>query len=276
VSGRGARRGGIAAAIVCAIGVMCVSAGGALTEMQRAQILDEAQTAYDRGVAVRGADPAGARESFAEAVTRFDQLVNDGIVNGQLSYNLGNAHLQLGAIGPAILAYRRAERLVPGDPRLAHNLEYARSLQRNQIAESGDRALAGALLRWHHATTTTTRLTTLLVLNALFWAALIGRVVRPGGAWRWLALAAVLLAIPCGASVAADLLGAGPTGGVVLADDVVVRMGNGVGFGPKFEEPLYAGVEFTVLERRPGWFRIELSDHNTGWIEADKAALIGR
>jgi len=62
---------------------------------------------------------------------------------------------------------------------------------------------------------------------------------------------------------------------VVLVDDVIARKGNGEGFEPQFEEPLHQGVEFEVLDRRPGWFQVELADGQRGWIRTDQAALIG-
>ena len=43
------------------------------------------------------------------------------VVNGALLYNLGNARLQAGDVGKAIVSYRRAERLIPGDERLELN-----------------------------------------------------------------------------------------------------------------------------------------------------------
>ena len=90
----------------------------------------------------------------------------------------------------------------------------------------------------------------------------------------YIVLAVVWLA--SGISVTADeLLGQDQLEGVVLADDVVVRKGNSEGFEPQFEEALYQGVEFRLLEQRPGWLHIELANGKTGWIRADQAGLLG-
>mgnify|MGYP002038821075 CR=1 FL=1 len=40
------------------------------------------------------------------------------------------------------------------------------------------------------------------------------------------------------------------------------------------EEPLAEGVEFTILEQRPGWWRVELADGTTGWISETDASTI--
>ena len=62
--------------------------------------------------------------------------------------------------------------------------------------------------------------------------------------------------------------------GVLTATNVVLRSGNGEGFGPVVEEPLYEGVEFTILEQRPGWWRIALADGTTGWVSDAQADSI--
>ena len=252
------------------------SAFGDLTAEQRETIRAEAQAQYDRGVSALRSNPAAAREAFADSAGRFRLLVADGVVSGKLEYNLANAYLQSGDLGRAILHYRRAERLIAGDPRLERNLDYARSLRRNQIAPAGERALLQALLIWHHRTPVPARFIVFASAYVIFWLVLSMRLFRPAPAWRWTALATAVLWIACGASVGVDLFGGeGDVEGVVLADDVTVRKGNGEGYEAQFEQPLHRGVEFTVVESRGGWLNIELPDRKTGWIRADDAGLIG-
>ncbi|MCA9289829.1 MAG: hypothetical protein KDA25_01805, partial [Phycisphaerales bacterium] len=96
--------------------------GATMTDAQRRAVLGEALDAYDRGVAVVRTNPSVARAAFRDAAERFELLVDDGLVNGPLLYNLGNARLQAGDLGGAVLAYRWAERHMPSDPRLQTNL----------------------------------------------------------------------------------------------------------------------------------------------------------
>ncbi|MHC5114028.1 MAG: hypothetical protein ACYTGP_06320 [Planctomycetota bacterium] len=263
------------AIVVLLLAVLVRPAAGELSTAQREQLLAEAAAAYDRGIEQRRRHPAGARESFRAAAARFQQVADDGVVNGHLQYNLGNAWLQAGELGPAILHYRRAERLIPGDRGLVHNLAYARSLRRNRIAPSGERALADALLGWHRGTSLLGRYVGFVVVFAALWIGLLAHLFRPSAPLRWFIVAAALASLALGASVGADVIGGDDAGaGVILVDDVVARKGNGDGFEPRFEEPLHQGVEFTVLERRPGWLRIELPDRKTGWVREDQAALV--
>lgn len=251
------------------------AAGEGLSPEQRQQVLAEAQEAYDRGAAILRTQPDQSVVEFRQAAARFQLLIDDGVKNGRLYYNLGNACLQAGDLGRAILSYRRAERLMPGDARLQSNLTYARSLTRDQIAPSGQRALADALLSWHRGTSPTLRSWLFVVSFLLFWLLLISWLFRRAGSSRYLAIGCALVAIACGSSLAAGICSAGSaTEGVVVQGEVIVRKGNGQGFAPQFEQPIHEGVEFRLLEARGGWLSIELPDGKSGWIPADAAGLI--
>jgi hypothetical protein len=62
--------------------------------------------------------------------------------------------------------------------------------------------------------------------------------------------------------------------GVITAKEVVARQGDGQNYPPSFKEPLHEGTEFDLIERRPKWFHIKLSDDSDGWIPEDSAELI--
>ena len=246
-----------------------------LDEAQRMAILDEAQQSYEQGVALLRNEPLRAREHFRTAADRFELLVADGVDNGRLFYNLGNAYLQADELGLAIVNYRRAQSLIPGDARLKSNLSYARSLARSRIAPSGDRALLDALLIWHRQTSTRARFIAFIACYSLFWAVVLLRQFHRRPGWKYPGAALLAVGALLGVSVGLDMFGPGAADdGVIVADDVVVRKGNGAGFAPQFEEPLHQGVEFTRLEDRAGWLRIRLPDASEGWIREDQSAMI--
>ncbi|MCZ6837035.1 MAG: hypothetical protein O7G85_14760 [Planctomycetota bacterium] len=246
-----------------------------LDESQRLAVLAEAQQAYEQGVMILRDDPLGARVLFNSSADRFQLLVDDGVDNGRLFYNLANARLQANDLGQAILNYRRAQQYIPGDERVESNLVFARSLVRSRIATSGQQALLDTLFAWHHATSTQARFIGFSVCYLAFWGILFARLFHSGRFWRYPLLAMALGWIGLGISVGADLWSpSSDDDGVIVADDVVVRKGNGEGFEPQFEEPLYQGVEFEQLERRADWMQIRLPDSSTGWIRIDQAAMI--
>ena len=62
--------------------------------------------------------------------------------------------------------------------------------------------------------------------------------------------------------------------GVIVAESAQARQGDGAGYPVSFKEPLHAGTEFRVIEQRPGWWHIQLTNENDAWIPDVAAELI--
>ncbi len=263
------------AALVMLTGVIFAANAAPLGEHQRVALLEKALADFDAGLGMLESDPDGAAAHLRGAADGFETITRGGVRNGRLYYDLGNTYLQLGRLGSAMVNYRRAEKLIPGDEQLKTNLQYARNLRRNQIATTGSQSLLRTLFFWHFRVPLPTRFLCALVLYVLFWFALL---VRPFVRQTGLRLLAVVLAVgwlTLGASTLVEWqLQSRIIAGVIVADEVVVRKGNSANYEPQFKQLLYEGVEFTLLESRGPWLRIELSDGNTGWIRADQAELI--
>jgi len=275
---RSDRRNGTARMAGLALGIVAFGAsasGAELSGPQRLQTLLEAQQAFDRGAELRRTHPAESSDAFRRALQKFRLVIDSGLINGRLFYNLANAHLQLGELGPAILNYRRAERLIPGDGAVEANLRYARDLRRNRIADSGGAALLRTLFFWHYGISLRTRLMLAALLYGAVWTLMLLRLFV--GRLRW-GLAIVPVAALCATlmiSVAYEMNRSARTReGVVMVNDVTARKGNGDGFEPQFNEKLNEGVEFRLREHRGDWLNIELPDGKTGWIRAREAELI--
>ena len=66
---------------------------------------------------------------YFEAAARYENVLKQGIRNGFLYYNLGNAYFKAGEIGRSVLAYERALRLVPGDEDVRVNLRFVNAMK---------------------------------------------------------------------------------------------------------------------------------------------------
>jgi uncharacterized protein YgiM (DUF1202 family) len=113
-----------------------------------------------------------------------------------------------------------------------------------------------------------------LVAYGAFWSfmfvGIVSRRVRLG----YLAAACGVVGLAMGISAGLDWpVQDGPTQGVLVAKEVVVRKGNGEGYDLQFAEPLHEGLEFTVVEQRGGWIHMELSNGQQGWVRADQAEV---
>lgn len=76
--------------------------------------------------AFEDANRAFAEGRFAESVRGYETLLAKKGYSAPVLFNLGNTFLREGKVGPAILAYERAQLLDPNDPDIAANLQLAR------------------------------------------------------------------------------------------------------------------------------------------------------
>ncbi len=239
------------------------------------EIFDEALADFEEGLQVQAENPDRARQRFRLAVQGFETIAAAGVVNGRLEFNLGNSYLKAGDLGRAILHYRRAQRLIPGDDLLEGNLKVAQSRCLTTIRPTRRSAFLRSVFFWHYDTSVAGRAKAAIVLYAAFWVLLGARNFMPGKALTTLLVGCAVMAVALGTSVAVDdLLDRNAPRGVVTAMDVVVQKGPGLGYQRQFEQPLQPGVEFTLRQRRGDWLSIELPDRQTGWIEAAVVELV--
>lgn len=230
---------------------------------------------FNEGQRLLISSPDRARELFRSSAKRFEGIAALGITNGRLEFNTGNAFLQGGDVGRAILHYLRAKRLIPGDPLLNENLRVARTRCLLSIPPSARSQILQTVFFWHFDTSTADRTRAMLLAYFAFWIFLTIRLWLRRPAILWAAIASVVVALALWVSVAHDSWSDrhNPIG-VVTSMDVVVYKGPGASYQRQFEQPLQPGVEFTLLEKRSGWFNIELADGKTGWVAEQTAALV--
>lgn len=265
-----------AMAVAAALAAPAAAADAALTVWQ----LERAQAAHDRGIALRRTDPAASLRSFREAAAEWERVRAAGAENGPLEFNLGNAWLEAGDLGRAIAAYRRAERFMPGNADLAHNLAVARSRVTDAVGRGGTTLLVDTVASWWHVIPGHVRAGLGIACWASVWVlvaarALVGPRAGPGtaGLLRALGWASLAGAAAFGGTAIADrLLRDARPPAVLLEPNTVLRKGNGDGFEPAFVETLGPGVECTVIEERPGWVRLELPDGRGGWVRDAQVA----
>lgn len=250
--------------------------GETLEIEQAREILAEAQQLFRQANESRIADPNGARDLYLRAALRFERIAQDGEVhNGKLYYNTANAYFQSGDIGRAILNYRLAERLIPGDVNLAQNLAHARQTRVDSFEDRQETKVLKTLLFWHYDLSPGVRLSLLAVFSAMFWAGAASRLQRRNWAPRWVLAAAGGVALLFLGSISVESYASTrETPGVILNEQVVARKGDADTYEPAFTEPLHAGTEFVLSEDRGDWVQAELSDGRRCWLPARSVGLV--
>lgn len=245
-----------------------------LNPQQQAQILSEANELYVQARTVSASDLAEAKQAFSAAAAKYQTLVDSGVANGKLYFNLANAYLQSGSLGRAIANYERAERLLPGDRAVLTNLHYAQSLLPDANATAAPPSLWQTIASWNTALSLNTRWTLALVAWTAVWLAAIGRWYVKGFRWRYVAVPGLVVSLLCIASLGYQWSQM-PTGdrGVVV-NQTIIHEGNGEAFAAKYAQPLGEGTMCAVLQRRGDWLDIRTPDGQSGWIHGKDVEVI--
>ena len=264
------------AALAAAVLIYAVSQADALSPVQISELQRKGQSSFHQGVEFADADPLRAADQFQKAALIFETIAREGgIENGKLYYNIGNCYLRMGDRGRAILNYLRAERMIPGDLRLAQNLNLARNRVREATAPDRDGGLYRNIIFWLSYVGFPERVWIFLGLWVLMWACsstylFYKKVWLRRAMFSAIAAAALVFSL-LGFQVYMD---SGPKSGVIVAESVVGRTGESNAYDPAFERPLQSGTEFKLLEEHSGWLHIMLPDKPPCWVPASSADII--
>jgi len=256
--------------------LLCATAGAAsltkLSAANRATIFKEANNFFRQ--AGQAEDSNRAAELYNKALLRYERLTREGLRNGKLYYNIGNTYFRLHDLGRAILNYQLARLYLPGDQNLDRNLTFALSRQPDKIIPQQRQRIMKTLLFWHYDLPQRTRWFIFAAACLLFWLIAFVRLARGGHGPGFAAIFPFLIAILMGGSLAVNHLWPPKQAGVLLAHAETARKGDGLSYKPSFTEPLHAGLDFDLLEKRNGWLHIELRDGRRCWIPAASAAIV--
>jgi tetratricopeptide (TPR) repeat protein len=211
-------------------------------------------------------------EDYPGAVKRLEAIASSGIQNGELYYDIGNAHLKNNDLGRAILWYERALTLLPNDPDLRFNYEYARSLTKDAQDENGT-PLVRILFFWKYELSAGTVIVLALGFNLLFWGlATTWRLTRRRGV-RYAALATLVPAAVLILTAAFNYYeSAHPNRAIILPDKIAVRSGLEPSSTELFE--LHAGARVRIVRTMKGHVQIRFSEDKIGWIENEAVGRI--
>lgn len=259
---------GMALAIALVAGMSAAAATDASSEPDRLEraLADyaAAQSETDREARVAG---------FARAAQGFAALVEERGPTAPLLTNLGNAALQAGQTGQAVLAYRRALLLDPENVTADQNLAHVRArlpawVPRPTEADALDR------LRIDRRIPLRTRRLAGAACFALAAGALVVAGRRQSGAWRGVAFAFGLAWVVL--LVSSSSLGGGDGGApaVVVADEAVARSSDSALSPLALPDPLPQGVEVELLEAREDFARVRLANGRDVWLRRSVVAAV--
>ena len=112
-----------------------------------------------------------SEKRYAQSAQAYESLIQKGVRNGYLYYNLANTYIRMGKTGPAVLNYIRARKWIPRDENLEANLKFAIQQTWDKIEPPPPRTLS-TLFFWSNDFNLSELIYLTMGLNFVFWISL--------------------------------------------------------------------------------------------------------
>jgi tetratricopeptide (TPR) repeat protein len=217
-------------------------------------------------------DSEYGKGNYKSAEQYYRQILDSGLENGSVYYNLGNACFKQKRLGEAIYYWEKARQNLPGDRDIRENLQFANLLLVDRIETPADPLPLQILARVHGFFTITQESWLVLIFafgaNLLFSLYLKAKNAR--NAFRALlgSLIVGILFVVFACSLSWKIYGKEHRKeGVVIEQKVDVRSGPGPENITVFA--VHEGIKVRVHESSHGWYQISLPNGWSGWLPQD-------
>ena len=197
-----------------------------------------------------------------ESAQAYEALIQKGVHNGYLFYNLGNTYIRIGNTGAAILNYIRAQKLIPRDENLEANLKFAIQQTQDKIEPPAPGTLS-TLFFWSNDFNLNELIYLAIGLNFVFWVSL--------ALWLYFpSLKIIRNALFCFLLLSFFSIGVKLKSesdfklAVVLAERVEIKSGRAEDAVTLFQ--LHEGALVTVTDKYENWLEVRLNDEQKGWV----------
>jgi tetratricopeptide (TPR) repeat protein len=211
-------------------------------------------------------------DRFVEATVAFTKIADEGIHNGNLFYNIGNAYFKKGDIGNAMLWYERALKLLPHDPDLKFNYEYVQSLTQDEKANK-ELPIVRIVFFWKYLLSRTQIQWTAIIFNLIFWSLTAVRMIRQKNPLQTISHVILIISIIFTlTAVYNDYEASFIQEAVILPAKVSIRSGLTDDATELFV--LHAGTKVKIDQEKNDYIRITFSEDKIGWIKKTEVGMI--
>jgi len=226
-------------------------------------IFEKANSSYKKG-------------EYEKAISLYSVLVNKGIKDDSLFYNMGNSYTKLNKYGYAILYYEKALDINPDDQDTISNLKLVNSKNIDKILDtSGKVEVAGvsSIYSFLRRLNPTILLYSFIIIWSIFSIVIILRKLKiellsKSMNMLFLILFSILLLFNSSLLIANYYVLSSIELGVIVEKEVPILEGPDKNYKELFL--LHEGLKVEITDKRDNWFEITLPNGNVGWVEADK------
>ncbi len=216
-------------------------------------------------------------KDFAGALEIYRQITGQGMENGKIYYNMGNAYFKSGELGKAILAYEQALKYLPRDEDIKTNLEFARLISVEK--EDTEKRLNFSVLiqRFLKYFSVNEWISGFEAVYAILFLSAIILIFSRQERIRQISTKALIVMLPVW-FVLGTFTGIRIYGVVYRKEAVVIEKNIKVHSGPADSYTLLfnvpEGTKILIHQRRGEWLQVTLPNGYSGWVENRSVGVI--
>lgn len=213
-------------------------------------------------------------KQYFEAIDYYKKVINKGIKNGYIYFNLGNSYLKNDQIGKAILNYKKALIYHPRNVDIKTNLQFAIDETKDQFStEETVEPILHILMFWYYSLNITELIIITLLTNLIMCTGFIVNLFYSNNILKISSHVILTIFIILFASTIIKLYdNYNISEGVVVVKETDIRSGYNTSYATVFK--LHEGTIFKITESKDGWYKILLSNGQKGWINETSIGLI--
>ncbi|WP_431157264.1 tetratricopeptide repeat protein [Winogradskyella poriferorum] len=231
---------------------------------QNTQVFEEANALYNDG-------------KFAEAIDKYESILDSDVHSAELYFNLANANYKLNNIAPSVYYYEKALLLNPNDEEIKNNLAFAQNMTIDAIDKVPDVGFSKIIKNFVNTLSSDTW--AIIAVIGVFIFVLLFLLYHFSQATSRKRLAfvvsiaslfiAILSVVMAFQKVRLD---AKKNPAIVFAQESRVKSDPNKSSEEVFR--LHEGTKVQVLETYEDWNKIQLADNSVGWIQSQDIKLL--
>ncbi len=216
-------------------------------------------------------------QKYEQARDIYLKLVQKGINNSKLYFNLGNTYFQLQDYGKARLYYEKAKKLNPNDRDILYNIQFIKQYLTDKVPEEENSFILKILKKINNFFGINLLLWVILGLFIILSVQLSFLILRiKGENVQWqkflLSITALLFIFSLAYGIAKLYYFQNSEFGVIIAHTVDGYSGPGTDYKKTFT--IHEGLKVSIEEEQANWYLIKLPNGIGGWIEKSQIGKI--
>lgn len=231
---------------------------------QNETLFEQANTLYNEG-------------KYAEAIDKYNLILDTKVHSAELYFNLANAHYKLNNIAPSIYFYEKALQLSPNDDDIKNNMAFAKNMTIDAIDVIQETGIAKIIKNLTNtmsfdgwAKTAVAFVLCFVILFLIYYFAY--STINKRLAFIGSITSLLLLCISLSLAFHKFNIDKNNKPAIVFAQESKVKSEPNSRSEESFR--LHEGTKVQVLDTVNNWTKIKLSDGKTGWISSNEIKLL--